>query len=307
MNIRMRRMSALAATAVATVAAISLVPQAATAKNDSQAVVEFGLIADTQYCDCENKGTRHYRGSLDKLSQAVKTINEEDVDFTIQTGDIIDRHPESFDAVLPIWDQLEAPKHHTLGNHDFPFPTDQVVERLGMENQYYDFSADGWRFVVLDTNDISTYANEPGSAKYTEAETILKALTWAGDPNAKSWNGGVGQEQMEWFKGTLQEAEAAGEKTIVIGHMPIAPLDQHNAWNDAAIVKAMEDSGTVAAYFNGHNHVGNYYAERNGIHYVNLQGMVEGDTNAFSVVSVYKDTIEIDGYGREADRKLKIG
>ena len=268
--------------------------------------MEFGLIADAQYCDCDNRNTRHYRGSLHKLAEAAKMINAEDVDFTIQTGDLIDRYPESFDAILPIWEQIEGTKYHALGNHDFPFSTDQVVERLGMQNQYYDFSTAGWRFIVLDTNDISTYANEPGSEKYLEAEATLKALTWAGDPNAQSWNGGVGPEQMEWFTGALAEAEAAGEKAVVVGHMPVAPLDQHNAWNDAAIIEAMEEAGNVAAYFNGHNHVGNYYAEKNGIHYVNFQGMVEGDTNAFSIVRVFEGTIEIDGFGREPDRKLKI-
>lgn len=304
MNLRTKRFAGGAIAALAVTAIFA--PQGAVAKNDEKAVVEFGLIADAQFCDCDNRNTRHYRGSLDKLAEAAETINADGVDFTIQTGDLIDRYPESFDAILPIWEQIEGTKYHTLGNHDFPFPTDQVVERLGMENQYYDVSEAGWRFIILDTNDISTYANEPGSPKYVEAESTLQALKWAGDPNAQSWNGGVGAEQMEWFTNTLEEAKAAGEKAIVIGHMPVAPLDQHNAWNDAAIIAAMEDSGNVAAYFNGHNHVGNYYAEKNGIHYVNFQGMVEGDTNAFSIVRVFEGTIEIDGFGREPDRKLKI-
>ena len=65
-----------------------------------------------------------------------------------------------------------------------------------MPNQYYDFSQDGFRFVALDTNDVSTYANAPESPKHGQAENILAAKAWEGDSNAQPWNGGVGEEQM---------------------------------------------------------------------------------------------------------------
>jgi manganese-dependent ADP-ribose/CDP-alcohol diphosphatase len=68
----------------------------------------------------------------------------------------------------------------------------------------------------------------------------------------------------------------------------------------------MESAGNVIAYFNGHNHEGNF-AVKNGISYVDFQGMVEtADTNAYSLIRVYKDRLEIDGYGREPDRVIKI-
>jgi hypothetical protein len=55
---------------------------------------------------------------------------------------------------------------------------------------------------------------------------------------------------------------------------------------------------------NGHNHTGNY-ALQNGIHFVNLKGMVETENeNAFSVVSFTGQKIEIKGFGREANRLL---
>ena len=68
----------------------------------------------------------------------------------------------------------------------------------------------------------------------------------------------------------------------------------------------MEAAGNVVAYFNGHHHAGDF-AEKNGIYYVNFKGMVETvDTNAYSIIKVYSDRIEIDGYGREQDRVLKV-
>ncbi|MFC2947641.1 hypothetical protein [Virgibacillus sediminis] len=72
------------------------------------------------------------------------------------------------------------------------------------------------------------------------------------------------------------------------------------------ITATIESAGNVVAYVNGHNHAGNY-ALKNDVHYVTLQGMVKTeDSNSYSIVQVYKDRLEIDGYGREEDRVLKI-
>lgn len=267
---------------------------------------EFGLIADVQYCDCDAPGTRFYRNSVSKLKDAAAVLNQHKLTFTVQTGDIIDRNLESFDTIIPIYNQIEGPKYHVLGNHDFPVTTDKVVDILDMPNQYYDFAKKGWRFIVLDTNDLSMYANEPGSTKYRQAEEMYNQLKASGAKNAQAWNGGVGSDQMNWLHNVLEEAADKNEKVVVIGHMPIYPANEHNAWNDAALVKELESAGNVVAYFNGHNHEGNY-AEKNGIKYVNFQGMVETpDSTAFSVIRAYKDRLEIDGFGREPERVLKV-
>lgn len=306
MRLTKSRTALLAAAIGLSFGATTLVSPSASAESEREPLFEFGLVADAQYCDCDTKGTRHYRESLAKLSEAAKTFNSKDLAFTLQVGDLIDRHRESFETILPVWRQIQGPRHHVLGNHDFPVPTDEVVDILGMPHQYYDFSRDGWRFVVLDTNDISTYANPQGSPKDVRGEEVLDVLQWTGDVNAKKWNGGVGKEQMAWLESVLDDAEAAGEKVVVAGHMPVAPLDQHNAWNDAAIVETLESHDNVVAYLNGHNHAGNYHAERNGVHYLTLQGMVEQDTNAYATVRVHPDRLVVDGYGREPDRKLKF-
>lgn len=273
---------------------------------DKKESFEFGIVADAQYCDCDASGTRFYRHSVDKLTDAAKTFNQHDLAFTVQLGDIIDRNVSSFSTILPIYNKVEGPKYHVLGNHDFPVKTDEVVDILGMSKQYYDFSQQGWRFVVLDTNDISLYANAEGSPKYQQAQEIYNALKWSGASNAQTWNGGVGSDQMTWLRGVFSDAAQKGEKVVVFAHMPIYPENMHNAWNDDALVQEMEAAGNVVAYFNGHNHAGNY-AEKNGIHYVNLKGMVEtADTTAYSIIQAYSDRLEIDGFGREQDRVLKI-
>ena len=57
----------------------------------------------------------------------------------------------SFDDILPIYNTIEGPKYHILGNHDFPLTTDYIVDILDMPNQYYDFKQKNFRFIVLDT------------------------------------------------------------------------------------------------------------------------------------------------------------
>ncbi|WP_264738900.1 metallophosphoesterase [Cytobacillus firmus] len=295
-------------TAVAALGMVFTVGNPATsafAKGEEQPKLEFGLIPDIQYCDCDTSGVRHYRQSVDKLKEAVQTLNQEDVDFTVQTGDIIDRNLSSFSTILPIFNTIEGPKYHVLGNHDFPVPTDEVVDILDMPNQYYDFKYKNWRFVVLDTNDLSLYANPVGSEKYKEAQAMYESLANKNEINAQTWNGGVSDEQLTWLRGVLDKAAQRQEKVIVLSHMPVTPENEHNVWNDEAVISELEAAGNVVAYFNGHNHAGNY-AYKNGIHFVNFQGMVDTEINSYSIVRVYKDHIEIDGYGREQDRVLKI-
>ncbi|MGH3328561.1 MAG: metallophosphoesterase [Streptomycetales bacterium] len=277
----------------------------ASAKSEHKALFEFGLFADAQYCDCEDKGIRHYRLSLAKLAEAAETFNQRDLAFTMQLGDIIDRDLASFSEILPVYERVEGTRYHVLGNHDFPVTTEEVVEILDMPNQYYDFSLQGWRFVVIDTNDISVYANPEGSPKDRQGETVSEVLSWTGDVNAHRWNGGVGSEQMAWLEGVLDDAELKDEKVVVFAHMPIHPLNEHNAWNDDALVNLLEPHNNVVAYFNGHNHGGNY-GEKDGIYYVSFQGMVNLTSNAYSTVRVYPDRLTMYGYGREPDRTLQI-
>lgn len=275
-------------------------------QTDKKPSFEFGLIADVQYCDCDTAGVRYYRNSIGKLQEATAELNQHNLAFTVQTGDIIDRNVESFDTILPYFNKIEGPKYSVLGNHDFAVPTDEVIDILGMENQYYDFAEKGWRFIVLDTNDLSFYANEAGSEKYQQTEQMYNELKATGAANAQTWNGGVGSEQMTWLHNVLQKSAQKHEKVVVIGHHPVYPANEHNAWNDAEIIHELESAGNVVAYFNGHNHAGNY-SEKNGISYVNFQGMLDTpDTNAYSVIQVFKDRLEIDGFGREQDRTIEV-
>lgn len=273
--------------------------------------LRFGLIADPQYAPIEPNMTlnRYYAKSIDKLEEAIARLNAEDLDFVLTLGDIIDRDYENFDRILEVYGGL---RHRTLflpGNHDFsvaPEHLAKIHDRLGMPSPYYDFVCKGVRVILTDGNDVSLFAPPPGDARRQEAEARLDALRTAGAANAQTWNAGMSAAQTEWLDERLKLAETAGEPAIVMGHYPLAPANDHNLWGAEEVAAMIADSPAALAYFCGHNHAGNYCL-LNGTHFINMKGMVDTpDENAFSVVELFDDRLEIHGFGREKSRQLVI-
>lgn len=271
--------------------------------------LRFGVVADVQYRDADPEAGRYFRQSTEKLSEAVRDFNTRSLDFVIQLGDLIDRDFQSFRKVLPIYQQIKVPAYHVLGNHDFWVEIEKredVVRILGLERGYYDFSERGWRLIVLDGNDLSLYASGEKEHRYAEAETMLSDIRQQGLPQAQRWNGGLGAVQIEWLRDTLAESLQEGQRAIVFCHFPVYPADQHILWNADEVIATLEEFPHVVAYINGHNHAGNY-AKKEGIHYLNLKGMVDTpDTNAYTIIEVYPDYLKVLGKGREPERFLPI-
>lgn len=285
--------------AVFTVVLLSLSLAETAAKSFS-----IGVIADCQYCSDPGAGKRKYSLSEKKLQECIDHLNTMDLAYVIHLGDFIDKDFESFEVVAPIYNQLNAPHYHVLGNHDFSVDDSlkaEVPERLGLTSRYYDFEMHGWRFVVLDGNDVSFHAHPEGSAEYLKAEQYYNE----NQITSPKWNGAIGEEQLSWLKQTLDQAERAGEKVILYSHFPVYPENNHNSWNAKEIVSLLSGYECVKVYMNGHNHAGNY-ANRDGIHYMTMKGMVDTTETAYSVVEINEDSLEVRGYGREEDRVLEL-
>ena len=272
--------------------------------NTPELSFSFGAIADCQYCQVEGTGLRKYSISDTKLQQCVTYLNTQDLAFTVHLGDFIDRDWESFDVVNPIYQQLNMPAYHVLGNHDFSVDDElkgQVREKMGMPAEYYDFNIKNWRFVVLNGNDISFHAYPEGSESYDFAG---KYYEQHGIKSPK-WNGAIGEDQKKWLTKVLDQASRKGEKVVLFCHFPVYPENVHNLWNASEIVKMLEQYPAVVAYINGHNHKGNY-GYKNGIHYYTLKGMVDTDSTSYGVIQVFEDYLDVKGYGREKRRRLSF-
>lgn len=271
----------------------------------------FGVIADPQYAEAPPHPTlgRYYANSLDKMRAAVAALNGEDLRFVVTLGDIIDRDIASYERILPIYRTLRHQTRFVLGNHDFdvaPEHRGRVPRLLGMEGPYYDFAVAGTRFIVLDGNDVSLFAPPPDDPRRTLAAERLEQAKDSGLINAKPWNGSLGDAQFAWLERSLQTARVAGERVVVLSHYPVAPDNPHNLWDAGRITTLLARQPHVIAYFNGHNHAGNY-AERDGIHYVTFHGMVDTPaSSAFAIVEIAGDRLEIQGFGREPSRSLTL-
>jgi len=271
-------------------------------------LLTFGVIADCQYCDCPSTSQRFYRNSPAKLKACVTEFNKHDLSFVVHLGDYIDKDFASFDTLQPIMDQLNTPLRQVLGNHDFSVAESlkkQVPKRMGLKKRYYSFSIQGWRFIALDGNDLSTFASF-GNKKKQEAEALLAQVKAAGKENAKTWNGGLSAKQIKWLHKQLRRAERKAEKVILFCHFPAYPINPHNLWNDTKVQEVLESYSCVQAYFNGHNHAG-AYGEKAGIHYLTFKGMVDTeDQTSYSIISIQKDRILIQGFGRQKNQALRL-
>ena len=266
----------------------------------------FGVIADCQYCNVPvaKDAKRLYPLSRDKLAKCVDHLNRIDLEFVVHLGDFIDRDFESFADVVPVYNRLKADHYHVLGNHDFEVADEakgKVPIVLGLKDRYYQFRRRGYRFIVLDGNDISLHAYPAGDPRLDQAKAYHAKLP-KGTP---TWNGALGQAQLSWLEKNLNEAKRAGEKIILFCHFPIFPKDVHNLWNAKQVLSVLTRHPHVVAYMNGHNHTG-AYGKLSGQHYVTFKGMVDTNETAFSVVHVHRDRLEIKGVGRQQDKKLPL-
>ncbi len=223
----------------------------------------FGVLTDVHV-----SGHKDYRGALGKLEKCVADLNQRDLAFVIQLGDIINgRGAESvtdLDQALSAYGKLTAPAYHVVGNHCLSAGGQTLMTKLGLQSFWYDFtvpSAKGWRFVVL--GDVGT---------------------------------GIGGEQLKWFRSTLAKASKAGERVIVFCHYPM---------RQGAVQQAIDESGCVVAWINGHWHPGRYEV-KNGVHYVNLRAMVTAPHSAYAVMELSPNEITETGFGDEPSRRLML-
>lgn len=266
--------------------------------------LRIGLIADCQYADQPDSGQRLYRRAPDKLRAAVADLEAARPAFTVHLGDFIDRNWESFDVVEPLYQALTAPALHVLGNHDFEVGDarkDAVPARMGIPTRYRDFAQAGWRFVLLDTNDVSLHAHRSGSPAQRDARAWKEQHA----PHSGDSGGGLGIVQLAWLDTVLAEADAAGEFVVTMSHHPLLPDGPAAAWNAAEVRAILAAHPSAKLHLAGHDHAG-AYAEWRGIHFLTLHGMLDTPETAYATLDLAPDLMRVDGRGRAPDRELRV-
>lgn len=279
----------------------------AVSAEEPNSALRFGLITDIQYADADALGERHYRSSLKKLDAIVTHLSSQNLAFTLHLGDLIDRSASSFAPVLGKLDQLPHPCYHLLGNHDYSLNDAEkclVTSQLRMPHDYYVLYRSGWRIFMLDTNALSTYKHPSNSPATQKATAFLEAAQQQKKINAVPWSGGCGKDQLTWLQRELSAAQLAGDKVILCGHHPLLPADAHQVWDASAISELLHSFSCVKAWFNGHNHAGDY-AIHEGVHCVTFRSVLhQPEVNSAATISLFPDHCAITGFGREESRKL---
>lgn len=275
--------------------------------NQSQKpLLSFGVLADIQYCDSDPVGTRFYRSSLNKLKEALTTLKADSVDFIINLGDIIDKDLDSYKTVLDIIGSSGLKTYHVTGNHDYSVDARQkkrIPAITESREGYYSVLYKNFRFIFLNGNEISTYISNSKS-DLKEANNYIASMKERGEINAVEWNGGIGDKQLIWLRKQMNSSVTKNEKVILICHFPLVPYNVHNLLNYNEVLSVLGNYHNIIAWFNGHNHAGNY-GNFNMIHFVTFKGMVETDlSNSFALVEIYRNKLWIKGYGREKSQIL---
>jgi manganese-dependent ADP-ribose/CDP-alcohol diphosphatase len=269
--------------------------------------LRIGIFTDCQYCNCSHDEVRLYTLSLPKIDSTISTFNTLQLDAVFHLGDMIDHNFVSFDSVLPRFRKFTAPMYMVLGNHDYMIESEKrpgLLKHIGMKEAYYVVEIESWTFIILNGNDLSYFGPQTKEQR-KERNLMLGELFASFKLNGMPWNGGIGSVQMRWLDNQLSIAQKNNRNVIVLCHFPLFSKGHHNLFNHDEVFALINSYTCCKAYFNGHYHAGGY-TEANGLHLVNFRGMVDTYQNAFGVVTLTSDSILIDGYGREPDRRLKV-
>lgn len=203
------------------------------------------------------------------------------------------------------------PKYHVLGNHDFCADRATVLKKFGMPGAYYQFSTNGWRFVVLDGMNESVSGGWSREDPHAVAgRNALEKLRAERASNAQAWNGALGAEQRQWLRGVLREAGERHGRVIVFCHLPVLPESSRPGyvlWDYREVLGILESEPSVATYMNGHDHKGGY-AVQNGIHFLTFPAMVEHDVSqSCQVADVYPASLVVrQAGGAKTGRVLNL-
>ncbi|KAM9296778.1 manganese-dependent ADP-ribose/CDP-alcohol diphosphatase [Gastrophryne carolinensis] len=301
----------------------------------------FGVLADIQYADLPDglsgwKTMRYYRHTLQHLQEAIRQWNREThrPKFVLQLGDAIDgrnqrcgKSLEALETVLRDMEKAKMPFHHVWGNHElYNFQRDFLGESKlnsswmrdrrqsqgdeGAADYYaYHFSPHSkFRFILLDTYDLSFYGRKGNSRGYLDSLNFLEQ-TDKSQLHLIEFNGGVGAKQLQWLEEVLTHCDRHRERAVIAGHIPIHPKAKASlclAWNYEDILRVVQSHPSAVCYFAGHDHAGGYHRDSHGVHHITMEGVIESPPgqNAYGTVEVYEDKMVLRGRGRVRSRVL---
>ena len=270
-------------TLLLTAAALDSVPLVA----DEPTSLKVGLVTDLHHADKPPSGSRHYRESVKKLTEAGQKFQQAKVDFIVELGDLIDAadsvetEQKYLTTINREFSAISKDRHYVLGNHCVDTLTkDEFLGGVEQKKSYYSFNRGGFHFVVLDAcfrGDGQPY----------------------GQKNSKWNDANIPAAELEWLEADLK---ANDKQIIVFAHQRLDVSTDHGVKNCPEVRRILEGSGKVRVVFQGHSHQ-NDLKDINGIHYLTLVAMVEGsgvENNGYSLMEIASSgNISIKGFRKQ--------
>ena len=234
--------------------------------------LKFANVSDTHFMTNSPNTTIKMIGESPKLlDDVISQINEtKDVDFTIFTGDLIDKPFEKeLRAFLEHVQNLNTPWYFAFGNHDRcvgGYLTTLVYldmirnanKDFTFKNSYYSFEPKkNYKVIVLD-------------------DIITDQITS---------NGYIDETQLKWLKNELDKSKK--DTVLIFMHVPIIEpfaSPNHKLKNSSQVMNLIESYKNPIGVFQGHYHA-TKITQHNNVLYVNTPAVVSYP-NAFRIVTV---------------------
>lgn len=260
---------------------------------DETTILRVGLVTDLHHADKPPAGSRHYRESVNKLTEAGEHFQQSKADFIVELGDLIDA-ADSVDTeqkylatINREFSAISKDRHYVLGNHCVDTLTkDEFLGGVEQKQSYYSFDRGGFHFVVLDAcfrGDGQPY----------------------GRKNSKWNDANIPAGELEWLEADLK---ANDNQIIVFAHQRLDVSTDHGVKNCPEVRRILEGSGKVRVVFQGHSHQ-NDLKDINDIHYLTLVAMVEGSgeaNNGYTLMEIATNgNISIKGFRKQKTHEWK--
>ena len=255
--------------------------------NHAKDTLRVGLVTDLHHADKPSAGSRHYRETIGKLTEAATQFEKDRADFIVELGDLIDAadtvetEQRYLKEINREFGAISKDRHYVLGNHCVDTLTKaEFLDGVEQKESYYSFDRGDFHFVVLDAcfrNDGEPY----------------------GRKNSKWNDANIPAAEVEWLQADLRSTD---RKTVVFAHQRLDVSNDHGVKNGPDVRRVLQDSGKVLAVLQGHSHQ-NDLKDIGGIHYCTLVAMVEGtgaENSGYSIMEIAADgMIRLMGFRKQ--------
>ena len=237
--------------------------------------MKIGLFSDPHYCKADDIGlNRRPILSLGKIKEAMEAFKEQEVDFCICLGDLVDRAKndtkievlDNLNEVLTIIRSYDIPFYLVPGNHDFVDLTRQDLRGLNINfaDPVYDFELGEYKFILLDCNFRSSGLHFDTEGHVWDDANLIPS-------------------QVQY----LEKALKTGKKCVVLTHENLDPTvdENHTVKNADTIRTIIKESGNVKTVIQGHYHYGSHWQDGD-IHYHTLRAMCLGEENYYEIMEL---------------------